>query len=677
MQKMVKTISRFSLQVELITCFLLVATIPLIVISVVTSLKSTNALKEATYGKLLAVQAIKKNQIKELFGKFDSDVKGVAGSQQLIGSIYMLSEYADTIYDQDESASTDGPYPLSQEFDTSIYQHVAVYPKEFTETYGYDDLILINEHGQVPFTLTRLKDMGTNLRTGPLKDSPLERIWSKVLKTKKPVSQDFMYYEPDGKPVSFLAAPVISQDGDDSIMAVVVLKVGASFFNKIMIERTGMGKTGLFYLLGKAANNTIEFRSDIELKSEKGTEKHVVGEKVTYQYLKESLFDKGVAQGVHEDEQGNKVIVTSMPVGLAEVSWCIAAKIDYDEAMQAVASLRTWAQWITIIGVLIVLVAVILFTNYLRHNLNIIVDKLKVSAVEVDGASSGLAGASQTLAQGASSQASSIEETSASLEELASMANHNSDNAQQANNLSNEARLAAEDGSKAMDRLVDVMSGINESSEEVAKVAKGIEEIAFQTNLLALNAAVEAARAGEAGKGFAVVAEEVRNLAQRASEQARVTSTLITESRTRTKDGSEQASDANKVLKVILEKVEKAVGLVSEIAAASKEQAQGIDQINRAVSSMDQIVQQNSASAQETSSSSEELSAQAASMKAVVTELVIFANGETAGKRDMEETFRQSQSAHHQTTSSVETAPQHRQITSADEGGDDFEGIDF
>jgi methyl-accepting chemotaxis protein len=238
--------------------------------------------------------------------------------------------------------------------------------------------------------------------------------------------------------------------------------------------------------------------------------------------------------------------------------------------------------------------------------------------------------ASQSLAEGATEQAAGLEETSSSLEEMSAMTKQNADNAQQANVLAAEAKKAANNGAEAMGRMSSAITSIQKSSDETAKIIKVIDEIAFQTNLLALNAAVEAARAGEAGKGFAVVAEEVRNLAMRSAEAAKNTSAMIEESVKNSKNGVDISVEVGKVLTDIVASIGKTTDLVAEIAAASQEQARGVDQVNTAVSQMDKVTQQNAANAEESASASEELSAQAASMKEIVGELVVLVGGSNA-----------------------------------------------
>jgi methyl-accepting chemotaxis protein len=173
-----------------------------------------------------------------------------------------------------------------------------------------------------------------------------------------------------------------------------------------------------------------------------------------------------------------------------------------------------------------------------------------------------------------------------------------------------------------MGKLTESMAEITKASEETSKIIKTIDEIAFQTNLLALNAAVEAARAGEAGAGFAVVADEVRNLAMRAADAAKNTANLIEGTVKKVKDGSELVSRTNAAFKQVAGSSAKAGDLVAEISAASSEQAQGIGQINTAVTELDKVTQQNAANAEESASAAEEMSAQAETMKGMVDELV-------------------------------------------------------
>ena len=246
---------------------------------------------------------------------------------------------------------------------------------------------------------------------------------------------------------------------------------------------------------------------------------------------------------------------------------------------------------------------------------------LSDASAQVAAAASQTSGSSQSLAEGASQQAASLEETSASLEELVSMTKRNADSAASAKDLSAQTRSAAESGTAEMQQMRTAMAAIKDSSNEIAKIIRTIDEIAFQTNILALNAAVEAARAGDAGAGFAVVAEEVRALAQRSAESAKDTATKIEIAIRNGDQGVVISNSVAATLGVIVDKARKVDELVAEISTASSEQSTGLTQINSAMSQMDQVTQANAASAEETAAASEELSAQSMALQEAVTDL--------------------------------------------------------
>ncbi len=207
------------------------------------------------------------------------------------------------------------------------------------------------------------------------------------------------------------------------------------------------------------------------------------------------------------------------------------------------------------------------------------------------------------------------------------MTKQNADNAEQANTLMSESRQIITHTNQSMERLTVSMKDISRASEETQKIVKTIDEIAFQTNLLALNAAVEAARAGEAGAGFAVVADEVRNLSKRAAEAAKNTSILIETTVKTVHEGAGLVDNTNSEFRRVLISATKVEQLVAEIAAASREQAMGIEQINLSVTEMDKVIQQNAANAEESASASEQMKGRAAEMKDFVEELAVLVRG--------------------------------------------------
>jgi methyl-accepting chemotaxis protein len=281
---------------------------------------------------------------------------------------------------------------------------------------------------------------------------------------------------------------------------------------------------------------------------------------------------------------------------------------------------------LVLMGVLI-LVAYGTVHRLITRPLTGVIERLQEGAEGLNGSSAEIAASSQLLADGASGQAASLEETSASLNEMAAMTRRNAESAEKADALARQARSSADAGYADMQKMQDAVEAIRVSSDDIAKIIKTIDEIAFQTNLLALNAAVEAARAGEAGMGFAVVADEVRGLARRCAESARETSAKIEGAIARTAEGVRISSEVTRALQNIVREIRGVDELVRDVALASKEQSSGISQLNSAVSQMDQITQSTAASAAESSRAAENLNGQAEDLRTSVAALRALMGG--------------------------------------------------
>ncbi|SHH96876.1 methyl-accepting chemotaxis protein [Clostridium grantii] len=255
----------------------------------------------------------------------------------------------------------------------------------------------------------------------------------------------------------------------------------------------------------------------------------------------------------------------------------------------------------------------------MSDNMNGVLSNINVASEQVASGSKQVADSSISLAQGATEQASSVEQLTASMEQISAQTKFNAGKANEAKEIAENAKENAKQGYTEMKKMLDAMTDINESSNNISKIIKVIDEIAFQTNILALNAAVEAARAGQHGKGFAVVAEEVRNLAARSANAAKETTTMIEGSINKVETGAKIAKNTSESLNKIVDEVAKAANLVGDIASASNEQSIGVSQVNEGILQITDVVQSTSATSEETAAASEELSAQAAMLRKQVS----------------------------------------------------------
>ncbi|MBC7859968.1 MAG: PAS domain-containing protein [Burkholderiaceae bacterium] len=274
----------------------------------------------------------------------------------------------------------------------------------------------------------------------------------------------------------------------------------------------------------------------------------------------------------------------------------------------------------------------------LQTNIKLLVGQIKEATQQVSSGAAEIATGNSDLSGRTESQASSLEETASSMEQLTSTVKQNADNAGEANRLVASTSAIAVKGGAAVEQVVATMDSIRQSSSKIVEIIGVIDGIAFQTNILALNAAVEAARAGEQGRGFAVVATEVRNLAQRSASAAKEIKTLINDSVEKIETGSKVVDDAGKTMVEIVSSVKRVAGYMNEITHASQEQSAGIEQVNKAITEMDAITQQNAALVEQAAAAAESMQGQAVQLEHLVNTFKLVsggAPGAPGGKRQL------------------------------------------
>jgi methyl-accepting chemotaxis protein len=545
-------------------------------------------------------------------------------------------------YHNETNVQPDGPYDVTTDAYKQIYnQYGNIFTNYIKETGYYDIFLICSAHGHVMFTQAKESDLGTNLRFGPLKNSPLAKLWSKVVKNKSIQMQDFEAYAPSGGvPASFIGMPIRNDQGE--MYGVLALQLSLKKINGVMQERAGMGESGETYLVGQDKLMRSDSYLDPENFSVKASFANPDKGSVDTEAVRRA-FNGKTGHDVIIDYNGNPVLssydMLNLPSG---IKWAVLAEINEAEIREPIdALIYSILIGSVIIVALIVIIAVYIASQIatplqraaaslnqlsngdltlkveshgkdevgqmleaLQHmveRLSGIVGDVQGNAETLSTAANNVSSTAQSLSQGANEQASNIEETSASLEEMTSTIKQNADNAKVTNDISSQGSDKAEKGGQAMEKT-------NEAMKQISDKISIIEEIAYQTNILALNAAIEAARAGDHGKGFAVVADEVRKLAQRSQTAAQEISNVSSES-------VQVAEEASKMIADLVPDIKKTADLVQEIAAASNEQSSGISQINNAVAQLDQVTQQNASSSEELAATSEEMSGQASQLQ--------------------------------------------------------------
>lgn len=603
---------KMTLKKQLISVLMVVGLTPFIIMGIISYVLGSSAISEEAYAKLAAVNGIKTRQVEQLFKFRKADVEVLATSQN-------VSNFLDDIDKAEETVKVDSTkdYPVNNSKIKAVMDKHDEYFDNFMKTYGYYDVFIMDaKDGHVLYTAAKESDFGANIMYGTLRNSGLGNVFQMVLSSKRASIVDMTRYAPSNDdPAFFMAAPILD---NGKLVAVAAIQISDKMINGITQNRDGMGETGETYLVGEDHLMRSDSYLDPTNHSIIASFSNPSKGKVDTDGVVEAFSGKTDTK-VIIDYNGNPVLsayglVDPSKYFNAKFKWAILSEIDEAEVDIPSDSLRNTALILAVIFGALILGGAFLLGNSISAPIIGAVEIISEANAQIVTASDQIALSSTSLADGASQQASSIEEISATVEETTSTNEQNSENAREADILAKDANESAARGNDQVQTLMSSMKDITSSSEQIAKIIKTIDEIAFQTNLLALNAAVEAARAGEHGLGFAVVAEEVKNLAGRSAKAAKETADIIESSIGQVRQGNDIAEKTNDAFADIVVKIKKTSNLIGEIAISAQEQSEGMRQVSQSIGQIDDVTQQNAAVSEEAAAAAEELNAQANSM---------------------------------------------------------------
>jgi len=634
----------------LVAFFLMGALLSIIMVASLTFYYSRTSLEAAAFNELSVVNEIRKNQILSYLRERMEDVKMISVSGHVTDALKMMKAHYD-------GGNPDGPFDVTAKEYKDIYEGIDLFFRKYSEVFGYQDIHFIcGSHGHIIYTVEQGKDLGTNLNTGPYKDSGLARVWAKVVKEKKAVMEDFTEYAATGKVGTFIGAPVF--DEKKEVAAVITVQVSAEQIRGIMKEKESMRKTGETYIVGE----------DSLIRTHSGSDK-------TLTDLKKKIDTVTVRKGlkgqtgveITKNYQGVNVLSSYALMEIKELganfNWVIISEIEESEAYAPVRHLGLQIFWVGIILMVFECTVGYFTVRSIAMPLRHLCDKVTLMADGdltitiqpgtrldeigtlidafyymlgtlrsqtqqiIEGThtiASSITQISSTATQLAASSAetsSSVSEITTTVEEVrqtAYIANEKADEvakgADQASHTYDAGKKATEDAISGMNRIKEEMEYVAESivklseqTQSIGEIISAVNDLADQSNLLSVNASIEAAKAGEHGRGFAVVAQEVKSLADQSKaatnqiktilndiQKATSTAVMATERGSKAVEAGVQLSiQSGDSIDRLSQSVMESTYATVQIAASNQEQLTGMDQLLQAMESIKDASMQN------------------------------------------------------------------------------------
>ncbi len=591
-----------NLSTKLILIMLLLGLVPLTLLCCYTLITNQYGIYRLSVSDLSKNGTLKRQNLENWIQKGISELKVMAASQDIYQSLNLLKANG---WNRN-SPKWKARVPNMDRFLTTS-----------TNQFNLPAVTIIGGNGRIAYS-TRKNDIGIDMSNRPYFKETMQGRVTITDWFYSPVTKDY---------VTTISVPVYSLGENGDVIAVLLILVPVESFQKMMVD--GIGKNGVktnAYLIDKSG--TLITKPNLGSLEPFKDKINTTAAQILMTNIS-SGHNNFEMTSAYKDYRGVPVIGYYGILQIGANTFGFIMEAESKDLLSVVFKLRFLILTFWLIAAIIIILTSWLFTRSISKPVIQIISGLSISSNQVAAAAQQLSAASQQLSQGSSEQARNIEETSATLEKSASTLQENLSNTEQAANLSDNTKKAAEKGNLEMAEMMNSITEITRSSGQISKIIKIIDDIAFQTNILALNAAIEAARAGEAGMGFAVVAEEVRNLAQRSAQAANDTTVIIEANIGISEQGVSVAEKVREALKDITSQAKKVSALMEELTLASQNHSQEIKTIISNITTMQQITNQTASSSEENAATSEELTAQAENLREIVRQLQVLVNGET------------------------------------------------